>query len=67
MKLTAFGEVRDYPDRLTVQQWLEMERIENQEVALVQVNGRDVLHGERSAAALRDGDRIQLLYFLGDS
>lgn len=67
MKLTAFGETRDWPEGLTLQQWMEAAEVPNQEVALVQLNGRDIPPGERAATRLRDGDRLGLLYFLGDS
>ncbi len=67
MKLTAFGETREWPEGLTLQGWMDAVGVENQEVALVQVNGRDIPPGDRDALLLRDGDRLQILYFLGDS
>ena len=67
MKLTAFGETREWPEDLTLQGWMDAVGVENQEVALVQVNGRDIPPGDRDALLLRDGDRLQILYFLGDS
>ena len=67
MRITALGETRDWPGRLPLQGWLDLAGVENQEIALVQVNGRDVPPGDRGKTALREGDRLTLLYFLGDS
>ncbi len=67
MILEFQGEKREYPAGLTVEQWLDAANIPNKEVALVQVNSKDVPPDERAVRLLRDGDRISLLYFLGDS
>ena len=67
MRITALGETRDWPGGLTLQGWLDLAGVENQEIALVPVNGRDVPPGDRGKTALREGDRLTLLYFLGDS
>lgn len=67
MKITVSGEEREYPNGLNITQWLKCAEIPNQEVALIQVNGKDVLPSKRSTTYLKDGDEVQVLYFLGDS
>ena len=44
--ITALGETRDWPGGLTLQGWLDLAGVENQEIALIQVNGRDVPPGQ---------------------
>lgn len=67
MKLNVAGETKEYPDGLTVQEWMDYTDVPNQEVALIQLNGRDIEAEKRSLIHLKDGDALQLLYFLGDS
>ena len=67
MILEFRGEKKQYPDNLTVEQWLDFAGIPNKEVALVQVNAKDVSPNKRETHPLSDGDCISLLYFLGDS
>ena len=73
MRITALGETRDWPGGLTLQGWLDLAGVENQEIALNQLKaltlgtGWDVPRGYRGTTALREGDRLTLLYFLGDS
>ena len=67
MKLNVAGETKEYPDGLTVQEWMDYTDVPNQEVALIQLNGRDIEAEKRSVIYLKDGDALQLLYFLGDS
>lgn len=67
MQIQFDGARKNYADGLSVAQWLEAEDIANPEVALIQVNGRDVRPNERETTVLHDGDKVALLYFLGDS
>ncbi len=67
MNVTYLGKSKAFPDGLTVSDWLVLENITNTEVALIQVNGVDVVPDERPSVVLKDGDEITLLYFLGDS
>lgn len=67
MQLNVSGEVCDCPDGLTVQSWMEYAQIRNPEVALIQVNFKDILRQDWAAVQLNEGDRIDVLYFLGDS
>ena len=67
MKLNIAGEIKEYPDGMTVQEWMDYTDVPNQEVALIQLNGYDIPIEKRTDIRLKDGDTLQLLYFLGDS
>ena len=67
MKLNIAGEMKEYPDDMTVQEWMDYTDVPNQEVALIQLNEHDIPIEKRTVIHLKDGDTLQLLYFLGDS
>ena len=67
MEITGDGERKTYPRPLTVQEWMDLEQVRNQEVAIIHVNDRDIPPDRRKSTLLQEGDRLQLLYFLGDS
>lgn len=67
MRLWVDGERRDCPEGLSLAQWVEWERIRNPEVAILHVNDRLIPPERWTSTRLREGDRVQLLYFLGDS
>ena len=67
MEITVDGERTTYPRPLTVQEWMDLEQVRNQEVAIIHVNDRDIPPDRRKSTLLQEGDRLQLLYFLGDS
>ncbi len=67
MEITVDGERKTYPRPLTVQEWMDLEQVRNQEVAIIHVNDRDIPPDRRKSTLLQEGDRLQLLYFLGDS
>ena len=67
MEITVDGERKTYPRPLTVQERMDLEQVRNQEVAIIHVNDRDIPPDRRKSTLLQEGDRLQLLYFLGDS
>ena len=67
MEITVDGERKTYPRPLTVQEWMDLEQVRNQEVAIIHVNDRDIPPDRRKSTLLQEGDRLQLLYFLGAS
>ena len=67
MKLLVDGEVKDYPQGISLKEWMELDEVCNPEVAVVYVNDRHILATDMECTTLHEGDRIQLLYFLGDS
>ena len=67
MEITVDGERKTYPRPLTVQEWMDLEQVRNQEVAIIHVNDRDIPPDRRKSTLLQEGDRLQLLYCLGAS
>lgn len=64
MRITVNGEQKEFPDGLTVLGLLEAMGITQGRVA-VEVNEQVVRRAEHAATALRDGDRIEIVSFMG--
>lgn len=67
MKLLVDGVEKDYPQGISLKDWMELDEVRNPEVAVIHVNDKHILEPDRERTMLHEGDRIQLLYFLGDS
>lgn len=65
MKITVAGQVKDYPEGLTVARLLELEQVETPQYVTVAVNDEFVPAGTLETAELRDGERVEFLYFMG--
>lgn len=65
MKLTVSGEVKEYKDGISLGELVEAEKVQTPEYVTVSVN--DDLHSARDfdGITLKDGDRIEFLYFMG--
>lgn len=67
MKVTVDGAEKCYPQGITVARWMELDQVRNPEVAIIHVNDRCIPRDRLDRTVLQEGDRVQLLYFLGDS
>lgn len=66
MKLTINGEKRDAPDGgYCVNNLLKDMKVANPEMVSVQLNGAFVDRRNFDSAALKDGDAVDFLYFMG--
>jgi sulfur carrier protein len=65
MKLTVTGNVKEYADDLTVAQLIELEKVETPMYVTVSINDEFVDSGAFEKTALRDGDSVEFLYFMG--
>ena len=65
MKLTVSGNQKEYADGLTVTQLIDLEKVETPEYVSVSVNDEFVKSGAFATTALRDGDSVEFLYFMG--
>jgi sulfur carrier protein len=65
MKLTVTGNVKEYADDLTVAQLIELEKVETPMYVTVSINDEFVDSGAFGKTALRDGDSVEFLYFMG--
>lgn len=54
-------------DGSSVLDWMNEYDLPNREIALIQVNDKEVHRDEYEKRILHNGDKIQVLYFLGDS
>lgn len=54
-------------DNSSIDDWMNEYGLINKEVALIQVNDREINRNDYKKYILQNGDRIQVLYFLGDS
>lgn len=54
-------------DNSSIDDWMNEYGLINKEVALIQVNDREISRNDYKKYILQNGDRIQVLYFLGDS
>lgn len=65
MQLIVAGEKKTYDDGLSVQDLVEVEKIDNPLYVTVSVNGEFVRSGDFAATTLHDGDEVEFLYFMG--
>ncbi len=64
MKLTVNGQVReDLPDSLTVRELIERYKLSPEKVA-IELNRR-LLRGDKYETALKDGDEVEIVTFVG--
>ena len=65
MKLIIAGNPKEYEEGLTVARLLEREQVETPQYVTVSLND-DFVPGDAIAeTVLKDGDRIEFLYFMG--
>ncbi|MDR3209854.1 MAG: sulfur carrier protein ThiS [Oscillospiraceae bacterium] len=65
MTITVSGTKKEYAEGLTVSRLLAAEKVETPEYVTVSVNDEFVASGDFETAALRDGDTVEFLYFMG--
>jgi sulfur carrier protein len=65
MKITVSGEKKEYQDGLNVSQLLELEKVEMPLYVTVSINEEFVDRDDFDKTILKDGDEVELLYFMG--
>ncbi|CAB1245224.1 Thiamine biosynthesis protein ThiS [Ruminococcaceae bacterium BL-6] len=65
MKLTVAGIPKEYADGLTVAKLIELEQVETPEYVTVSVNDEFIRSSAFAETALKDGDSVEFLYFMG--
>lgn len=65
MNITVAGVKKEYEDGLTVAKLIEFENVETPEYVTVTVNDEFVESGTFAETALKDGDTVEFLYFMG--
>ncbi|MBR6390922.1 MAG: sulfur carrier protein ThiS [Lachnospiraceae bacterium] len=65
MKITVAGETKEFDDGISVSKLIELENVETPQYVTVSVNEEFVDSGAFESTALKDGDNVEFLYFMG--
>lgn len=65
MILTVAGNKKEYEDGITVSKLIEIEDVEMPLYVTVSVNEAFIDNDARDTTALKDGDEIEFIYFMG--
>jgi sulfur carrier protein len=65
MKLTINGAESEVIDNLTVAQLLAVRQVEMPDMVSVELNGEFVDRGVFSSTTLKNGDKVEFMYFMG--
>ena len=65
MKLTIAGEVKEIKEGTTISELIVLENVETPEYVSVSVNEKFVSREDFDTTALREGDVVEFLYFMG--
>lgn len=65
MKITVAGEKKEYAEGLTVSKLIELENVETPQYVTVSVNEEFVERASFDSFALKEGDEVEFLYFMG--
>ena len=65
MIITVAGVKKEVADGLTVAQLVIDENVETPQYVTVTINDDFVEHGQFEETALKDGDNVEFLYFMG--
>ncbi|MBR1533478.1 MAG: sulfur carrier protein ThiS [Ruminococcus sp.] len=65
MIITVAGEKKEYRDGITVRELIVAENVETPDYVSVSVNDEFVDSGAFESTALKDGDTVEFLYFMG--
>jgi sulfur carrier protein len=65
MTITVAGVKKEYEEGLTVEKLIELENVETPEYVTVTINDDFVESGTFAETAIKDGDSVEFLYFMG--
>jgi sulfur carrier protein len=65
MFITVAGNKKEVKDGLTVAELIEQEKVETPQYVTVSLNDEFVENGNFATTALKDGDNVEFLYFMG--
>ena len=65
MFITVAGNKKEVKDGFTVTELIEQEKVETPQYVTVSVNDEFVENGNFATTALKDGDNVEFLYFMG--
>ena len=62
---TVAGNKKEVKDGITVAQLIALEKVETPQYVTVSLNDEFVENGNFETTALKDGDNVEFLYFMG--
>ena len=65
MYITVAGNKKEVKDGLTVAELIEQETVETPQYVTVSLNDEFVENDKFATTALKDGDNVEFLYFMG--
>ena len=65
MKITVAGEAKEYEDGISVSKLIELENVETPQYVTVSVNEEFIKSDTFETHALKEGDEVEFLYFMG--
>ena len=65
MKIIVAGEAKEVEEGITVSGLIEKEQVETPQYVTVSVNEEFVNSGDFDTRALKEGDEVEFLYFMG--
>ena len=65
MIITVAGNKKEFKDGLTVAELIVQEKVETPQYVTVSLNDEFVENGNFETTALKDGDNVEFLYFMG--
>ena len=65
MIITVAGNKKEFNDGITVAQLIALEKVETPQYVTVSLNDEFVENGNFETTALKDGDNVEFLYFMG--
>ena len=65
MKISVAGEKKEFDEGLTVSKLIELENVETPQYVTVSVNEEFIDPGDFDTLALKEGDEVEFLYFMG--
>ena len=65
MKITVAGEKKEVADGISVQELIELEKVETPQYVTVSINEEFLESGTFESTTLKEGDEVEFLYFMG--
>ena len=65
MKVTVSGTIKEFQDGITLAEFVKVDEVQTPEYVTISVNDELYGAGEFENIVLKDGDVVELLYFMG--
>ncbi len=65
MKISVAGAKKEFDEGITVSKLIELENVETPQYVTVSVNEEFIDPGDFDTLALKEGDDVEFLYFMG--